>query len=160
MKKGTPLKLLVAGTLATLLLTVGAQYIVFGGEELTVEPLEEIEAGKIPGPVLLWLDRGKESEGFGAFLDGEDLYLAVRMGQCPTGGYGVLLGDARLENDEAVVTAEFSKPKPWEFVIQVLTYPNTVVKLATGGENPAFARFLGVDGALLAHVAVVDLAEE
>ena len=160
MAKNLPLKVLVAGTVATLLLTIGAHYIVFGGEELAVEPLERIEGGEVPGKVLLWLDRGKMERGYGAFWDGENLFLAVKMGQCPTGGYSVVLGDFKMENDVAVVTTEFLKPNPWDIVIHVLTYPSTVAKLAAGGSCPLAASFIGVDGIELARVDITRLDEE
>ena len=154
MSKKLPAKILIAGTLATLLLTAGAQFILFGGEELAMAPLERLPDSEIPREILIWLDKDKYSEGYGAFYLEGDLYLAARMGQCPTGGYAVLLGNPKLEKAEAEITAEFKKPKPWDMVTQVLTYPRTVVKIAAAGKCPATALFLAADGSVLARVEV------
>lgn len=157
MSKNLPAKILIAGTLATLLLTAGAQFVLFGGEELTVAPLDRLPDSEIPREILIWLDKEKYSEGYGAFFREGDLYLAARMGERPTGGYAVLLCSPRLEKAEAIITAEFKKPKPWDMVTQVLTYPRTVVKIAAAGKCPATALFLAGDGSVLARVEVVRL---
>ncbi|HBI55512.1 MAG TPA: hypothetical protein DG577_08710 [Firmicutes bacterium] len=160
MSKNLPAAVLIAGTLAVLLLTAGAQFILFGGEDLAMKPLEILPDSEVPREILIWLDKDKYSEGYGAFFREGDLFLAVRMGERPTGGYAVFLGNPRLEKAEAVVTAEFRRPKPWDMVTQVLTYPRTVVRIASAGRCPASALFLAVDGSVLARVEVVFLDQE
>ena len=157
MPANLPAKILIIGTLATLLLTAGAQFILFGGEELTVAPLEKLPESDIPSEILIWSDRDKHCEGYCAyFLDGY-LYFAARMGERPTGGYAIVLGSPKMEKAEAVVTAEFKRPQPWDIVTQVITYPRTVVRIAFAGDCPASALFLAADGSVLARVEVINL---
>ena len=159
MSKNLPLKILLLGTLTALLLTAGAQYVCFGGEELTVKPLSKLADADIPGKILIWLDRGKHDEGYGAFFEEGRLYLAARMGECPTGGYAIYLGNPRMEGDSAVVTVEYQKPSPWDIVIHALTYPRTVSQIVVA-KRPKTALFLTPDGAMVARVEVVGLDEE
>lgn len=122
-------------------------------------PLAKLPDAEIPGAIILQLDRNKKWPGYDAYFDGESLYLAARMGECPTGGYGVYLGDLKLEA-EAFITVEFERPNPWDMVTQALTYPRTVVKIALTQDCPATVVFLAVDGSQLARVEVVKLAGE
>lgn len=160
MAKNLPLRILIGGTVAVLLFTAAAQFILFGGGELTMVPLDKLPDVEIPGAIILQLDRNKMRPGYDAYFDGESLYLAARMGECPTGGYGVYLGDPRLEEGEAFITVEFERPKPWDMVTQALTYPRTVVKVALTRDCPAAVVFLAVDGSQLARAEVVHLTGE
>ena len=119
-------------------------------------PLERLADSQIPGEILIWLDRGKHDEGFAAFYKEGDLYLAVRKGECPTGGYSVHIGDPKFEAGEAVATVQFQKPNPWDMVTQVLTCPNAVVKIAVGN-CPETAVFESAAGKVLARGEVVPL---
>lgn len=160
MSKNIPKLILIVGTMLTLIVTIGAQAVFFGGEELTLLPLEQVAEPELPREILLWLDRDKCSEGYGAFFLGGDLYLAARMGECPTGGYAVRLGSPRMDKSEAVITAAFIRPKPWDMVIQVLTYPRTVVRIAAAGNCPPRVTFMGDDEKVLASVEVARLDGE
>jgi hypothetical protein len=160
MSKNLPTVILIVGTMLTLILTAGAQVVFFGGEELMMLPLQQVAESELPREILLWLDRDKCSEGYSAFFLEGDLYLAARMGECPTGGYIVRLGSPNLEKTEAVIKADFIKPKPWDMVTHVLTYPRTVVRIATAGNCPARATFVGADESTLATVVVERLDRE
>lgn len=156
MASNLPLKVLIIGTLAMLAVTAAAQYVYFGGDDLTITPLEQLSAADIPGEILVWIDTNKTSAGYGAFYSEGRLFLAARMGERPTGGYRVLLGDPGLENSEAIVAVEFIAPKPWDFVTQAITYPWAVAEIAID-RSPATALFVDTDGSVLSRVKVVEL---
>ena len=67
-----------------------AQVVYFGGEELTLLPLEQV-ASRTPREILLWLDRDKCSEGYGAFFLGRS--VGSEDGRVSNGGYAVHLGN-------------------------------------------------------------------
>jgi hypothetical protein len=154
----TALKVLILGTLATLLISMVAQFVFFGGEELSAPPLDKLSSAEMPGKILVWLDQGKGGEGYAAFYQGGDLFLAARLGERPTGGYEVFFSQPRLEQGEAVVTVECTRPKPWDIVVQVLTYPRTAVKISTS-QCPDYVRFVTVKDEELARVQVIKLEE-
>lgn len=160
MSKKIPRLIIIAGTMLTLIVTIGAQVVYFGGEELTLLPLEQVAEPELPREILLWLDRDKCSEGYGAFFLEGDLYLAARMGECPTGGYAVHLGNPHMDKSEAVITASFIRPKPWDMVTHVLTYPRTVVRIAAAGKCPPRVTFIDAGEKVLASVEVARLDEE
>lgn len=159
MSKNLPRLILIVGTMLTLILTIGAQVVYFGGEEFMM-PLEQVAEPELPREILLWLDRDKCSEGYCAFFLEGDLYLAARMGECPTGGYAVRLGSPHMDKAGAVIKASFIRPKPWDMVTHVLTYPRAVVKIAAAGNCPPRATFIGADESILASVEVVKLDQE
>jgi len=131
-----------------------------GGEEPVMEELAKLTEKDIPTQVYAWLNQDREREGYAAFFLEDNLYLAARLGQRPTGGYAVLLGDAVLEGNEVRVRVQLKSPKPWDMVTQVITYPRTVVKIDCGGSMPANVLFLSSGNTVLAKVPIVNLREE
>lgn len=151
-------KIILIVVLAAVVLAVATVILpsVLGGETFTVAELERLADKDIPTAVYLWLEENKHSEGFGAFYSQGWVYLAVRMGQRPTGGYSVHLGDAQA-NGDITVKVHYKTPKPWDMVTQVITYPRTAVKVECPEGPPRAAIFLSVKDAVLAKVDIINL---
>ena len=159
MKKLLPRKVLGIGIVIVLLIIGGALYFIYFGGESNLEAMESLREAEIPGKVLVWLEEDKHDEGYGAFFSEGYVYLAVRMGERPTGGYTVILGNAQQEGAQVRITVVCKVPKPWDIVTQVITYPRAVVKLACP-EPPSTALFLSPSGSVLAQVEVQNLERE
>ncbi len=131
---------------------------ILGGEKQEMEGLKGLSVEEIPGPVHNWLNRNNEHEGYGAFYSEGRLYLVAKLGQRPTGGYTVLLGDVQL-GAQATVRVKEVAPKPWDIVIQVLTYPRTVAKIKCP-EKPETVTFFSAANSVIAKVTVENLDTE
>lgn len=151
-------KKLIIITVVTVLGLAVLILAIFGGEKLEMEEIKGLPTEEIPGPVHNWLNRNIEHERYGAFYGEGHLYLVVKLGQRPTGGYTVLLGDVQL-GAQATVRVKEVAPKPWDFVTQVLTYPRTVSRVQCP-QRPETVTFYGVANSVLAKVAVEDLHTE
>lgn len=120
-----------------------------------MDVLSALPNPEIPQPIYLWLVTDQEAPGYAAFYEEGALYLAVKLGQRPTGGYSVVLGDIEL-GEPVAVRVEEKAPKPWEIVTQVITYPWTVAKVSCP-QQPQAVIFLSRSGAVLAKVPVSKL---
>ena len=105
----------------TLIVTIGAQVVYFGGEELTLLPLEQVAEPELP-EILLWLDRDKCSEGYGAFF-WREICTGSEDGRVSNRRICRSPGQPHMDKSEAVITASFIRLKPWDMVTHVLTYP-------------------------------------
>ncbi|MFO7820264.1 MAG: protease complex subunit PrcB family protein [Halanaerobacter sp.] len=65
----------------------------------------------------------------GLSLDG-GLAVYVTLGECPTGGYNIQIGEIRKADETLVVTIKAISPAPDEMVTQVITYPYDLVRLS------------------------------
>lgn len=133
-------------------------FIIWGGEKPKMEELKRLSAEEIPSPVHNWLNINKEHEGYGAFYGEGHLFLAVKLGQRPTGGYAVLLGDIQPGAQTTVRVQEVA-PKPWDFVTQVITYPRAVAGVQCP-QRPDTVTFYNVTNSVLAKVTVENLQTE
>lgn len=153
-KLTTGKKLLLAGLAAIVIVAVPVLIIALGGGEPEMEINKRLSDRDIPTPILVWLEGNKSSEGFGAFYYQGFFYFAARMGEKPTGGYSILLGEANLTGSEASVFVDYKCPSPWDMVTQVITYPRTVIRLAHTGDAPETALFLSPSGDEITRVGV------
>lgn len=152
-------KRLLLTVLIVILVAVPVLIIALGGSEPEMEINKRLPDRDIPTPILAWLEDNKSNEGFGAFYYQGYFYFAARLGEKPTGGYSVLLGEAKVTGSEASVLVDYKSPSPWDLVTQVITYPRTVIRLAYKGEAPETALFLSTGGAEIAKVGVEVLDE-
>lgn len=150
-------KLIIAGIVAILVIAVPVLIFVLGGSDQVMAVNEKVPDRDIPTAILVWLDENMHTEGYGAFYTEGYFYFVARMGQKPTGGFSVSLGEASLTRGEAVVKVEFDSPNPWDIVTQVITYPRMVVRLAYSPEPPENAMFISPRGSVIARVKVVNL---
>lgn len=148
------------GIAAALALIVFLFISVLGGETPVMKSSEKVPDSQIPTTILVWLEHNKQDEGYGAFYYDGYLYLAARMGQRPTGGFAVMLGEAELRKEELRVKVDYKVPNPWDMVTQVITYPRTVIRLAHSLEPPHTALFFSTSGSVIARVEVQNLNEE
>lgn len=56
-------------------------------------------------------------------------FVILNMGQKPTGGYGITVDSVEETDKEIVVKIKELKPEPGAMLMQVITYPYTVVKI-------------------------------
>jgi len=158
LKKMFSHKILILSTIIVLILVSWFVCFILGGEKSAMTTMEKLHDSEFPSEILVWLDSDKLSEGYGAFYTDGHIYLAGRMGERPTGGYAILLGDVKQEGAQVIVTVQIKTPKPWDVVTQVITYPHTVTKLACPGEQPESALFMSTVGTVIARVEVKDLS--
>ena len=124
----------------------------------SMEVLSALPNSEIPQAIHLWLVTNEADPGFAAFYAEGTLYLAVKLGQRPTGGYSVLLGDVEL-SEPVTVRVEEKSPKPWAIVTQVITFPRTVVEVSCP-RQPQSVIFFSKSNSVLAKVAVHNLETE
>ncbi|MTI94275.1 MAG: protease complex subunit PrcB family protein [Firmicutes bacterium] len=157
--RGIPMKWRITGSLALVVaLLVVLSVTAFGGSEPMIEDkLDCLPDGDIPPQLLLWLDANRAQSGYNAFLVDGAIYLTVRAGEKPTGGYRVELGDLDYTDTGVKVSVEFVAPKPWDMVTQVISYPHAVIACGSAGDIPETALFVNPQGAVLATVSVEEL---
>lgn len=63
--------------------------------------------------------------------------LVIAMGQKPTGGFSVVLDEARLDKDTLQIRARGRSPGPGDLVTQALTTPCAVVAVSAAGWQQA-----------------------
>jgi len=56
-------------------------------------------------------------------------FVILNMGQKPTGGYGITVDSVEETDKEIIVKVKELKPEPEAMLMQVITYPYTVVKI-------------------------------
>lgn len=56
-------------------------------------------------------------------------FVILNMGQKPTGGYGITVDNVEETDKEIIVKIKELKPEPGAMLMQVITYPYTVVKI-------------------------------
>ena len=99
-----------------------------GQDQVPVDPVndegvEVIMPDQLPAEVEGWIEESRqELAGQTYELEGV-LYLLVTYGERPTGGYDVEITDIAVQDEQVVVTAEFTEPAEDEIVTQALTYP-------------------------------------
>jgi len=147
----------VAAALVLLVLGGGVYMYLQGGEDM--EAMEPLDSKDIPKEVLIWLDLDKTNSGYAAFYGQGSLFLAVKLGQRPTGGYSVTIGDCKQEDCRVTVCVQENKPSPWDMVTQVLTYPSGVASFECH-EPPEIVCFTTKSGSVLAQVPVEKLGTE
>lgn len=59
----------------------------------------------------------------------ESNFVILNMGQKPTGGYGITVDSVEETDKEIIVKIKELKPEPGAMLMQVITYPYTVVKI-------------------------------
>lgn len=119
-----------------------------------MEILAKLPEEEIPASICRWLVADEDSLGYGAFYGEGYLYLAVKLGRRPTGGYAVLLGDVQL-NIQTTVGVQKKAPGPCDMVAQVITYPRTAVRIECS-EQPETVIFTE-GNTVIAKVAVLNL---
>lgn len=56
-------------------------------------------------------------------------FVILNMGQKPTGGYGITVDSVEETDKEIIVKIKELNPEPGAMLMQVITYPYTVVKI-------------------------------
>lgn len=56
-------------------------------------------------------------------------FVILNMGQKPTGGYGITVDSVEETDKEIIIKIKELKPEPGAMLMQVITYPYTVVKI-------------------------------
>ncbi len=97
-------------------------------EKLPAEPangegVEVIMPDQLPAEVEEWIEESMQDFAAQTYRLEGVLYLLVTYGEKPTGGYGVEITDIAMQDEQVVVTAEFTEPAEDEMVTQALTYP-------------------------------------
>lgn len=152
-------KLLVGGALFLVLL-LATMIKVLGGGESAMERGTGLTESQVPSEIILWIAENRTVPGYDAFSLEDAVYMVVRLGQRPTGGYAVYLGEAELEGRTLYVKVEVVEPKPWDMVTQALTYPTAVAGMRIDGQLPETVVFLDLQGGTIARVPVKALYPE
>lgn len=77
-----------------------------------------------------WLESHRHEKGIHYKRKGKKIYILISGGERPTGGYKVVIDQARLETlDSAYVSAHITGPKPGVMVVQKLTYPYACIQV-------------------------------
>lgn len=149
--RGRHLVALVLVVLALLALAMADGYwwrAVIAGVPL---PFSQVALAELPPPLLEEYDRSRWAEGVDAWLGpgGESLYVLLRWGQKPTGGYRVVPLEARLVRrfGRAVirVRAEYVTPEPGQPVIEVASFPGAGMRLLVRGYTVTGCTVVAVD---------------
>jgi hypothetical protein len=146
-------KLLAGAAMATVLL-LATVIKVLGGGESAMERGAGLSESQVPSQIILWIAENRKVPGYDAFSLGDAVYMVVRLGQRPTGGYAVYLGEAELDGRTLYVKVEVVEPRPWDMVSQALTYPTAVAGMRIDGHLPEAVVFLDLHGGVLARIPV------
>jgi hypothetical protein len=93
----------------------------------------------------------RSTQGVDAQYDASSgkLFILLRWGTCPTGGYRIVLRQARLirrfANPLVVVRADYLPPDPGQPVIEVLTYPVVAAALRLDANRAHGVTVVAVD---------------
>jgi len=123
-------------------------HMVIAGAPLKTAPLALSE---LPPALVEAYGRSRWVEGVDALLDpgGDYLYVLIRWGQRPTGGYRVIPEDAhlirRFGRCEIRVRARYVVPDPGQPVIEVASFPAAGVRLTVRGFRVAGCTVKAVD---------------
>jgi len=113
--------------------------------------LESLSVAELPLPLLESYGQNRWHEGIDALYDAETglVYVLVRWGERPTGGYRIEPLSAslvrRLRGWQVRIKAEFVVPAPGQPVIEVLTFPAAGVRVDLGELRPHRLRVVVVD---------------
>ena len=104
-----------------------------GNQGITVNKIsfEEMADADIPEALKGKIETAKLQRGF--IYEEKDgyLYIAIFSGEKPTGGYSIKVSSIEDNEGATNIFVEETAPKQGDMVIQVITYPYTVIK-ATG----------------------------
>lgn len=125
------------------------------GREVGVLP---IELQDMPRNVREYLEQNVMTEKYLAFRYEGDVYLFAARGEMMTGGFAVVLKDARFKDGILQISAEKRNPGKDEMVTQALTYPVHLVKLAERLEIKE-VRFVDMAGKQLARAEIMEIAK-
>jgi hypothetical protein len=91
---------------------------------------EEISAENVPAPLSGIIASDKARTGFLHYYDEDTgyMYIAVLMGKRNTGGYSVQVTEVEDVEGRTNVWIKENKPQPGTNVLQVITYPYTVIR--------------------------------
>lgn len=101
---------------------------------VTYTVIDDGMKSSLPQAMLDDLELLKKQRGYFVFTPsdydtGDAIYLMVSAGEKPTGGFSLSLVSLEKENGTLNIQLEEKEPAEDEMVIQVLTYPNLVIKL-------------------------------
>ena len=117
---------------------------------------EKLSDKEVPLEVLAWLESERHREDYGAFFLEGQIYLAAKMGERPTGGFAINLGNIEIEDGAVIVRVEFESPSPWDMVTQAFTYPRAIVRVSSPNP-PEHAIFRTKSNSVIAKVATRNL---
>ncbi len=156
MKKKLPIIIAAVAVVAAIffLLSLG------NGEEKGKEiGLIHLEIEDMPNNVQEYLKQFEMTENYLAFNYENEVYLFASRGEMMTGGYSVVLKDARFEKGVITIMVDKKDPAKDDIVTQGLTYPVKLVKLADNTVEYKRAIFLGVDSKKLAEKEIIEIAK-
>ncbi|HBN86390.1 MAG TPA: hypothetical protein DDZ89_21410 [Clostridiales bacterium] len=93
------------------------------------------EMSDLPESVLNAIDAGKEKRGYTYFEYEDGFMLVVFMGEKNTGGYGIEVVSVEDNEGRTNVVVKETTPAKDAMVIQVITYPYTVVTMKGVTDN-------------------------
>ena len=93
------------------------------------EDYQTIPLSKAPEPIQTKYSNTKANTGYYSYLEDNTSYVLINMGEVNTGGYKVEIEKVLKSEDKWTIKAKFIEPGPNDIVIQVISYPATVVKI-------------------------------
>lgn len=130
------------------------------GEEKGKEiGLIHIEVEELPRNVKEYLEQFEMMENYLAFNYEGEVYLFASRGEMMTGGYSVVLKDARYDKGTITITVEKKDPGKGDDVTQALTYPVKLVKLADNTVEYKRVVFIDNNNKKLAEKDIIEIAK-
>ncbi len=77
-----------------------------------------------------WFENNYKNEGISSKKYKDHVYILLGGGEQNTGGYSTEITSIVGKENEIVINGKLNSPKEGEMVIQALTYPNTIIKIA------------------------------
>ncbi|OGS69485.1 MAG: hypothetical protein A2Y96_02790 [Firmicutes bacterium RBG_13_65_8] len=105
-------------------------------------PFTQLSIAELPLPLIEAYSETRWSEGVDACLDSAagDLYILLRWGQQPTGGYRVVPKDVRVVRRwgqcQIRIRSDYVVPAPGQPVIEVATFPAAGLRITLQGIDP------------------------
>ncbi|HKM39113.1 MAG TPA: protease complex subunit PrcB family protein [bacterium] len=102
-----------------------------------------------PKEIIALLEYSLGTELAQSYTLGQNTYLIITRGMCPTGGYSVVIKQALETEDQLVVEVEYKDPAPDAIVTQAITYPYAVAMIEQTSKP---VRFQGKEGTYLSQL--------
>lgn len=130
-----------------------------GEEKGTEIGLIHMEIEEMPNNVQEYLKQFEMTENYLAFNYEDEVYLFASRGEMITGGYSLVLKDARFDKGTVNIIVDKKDPAKDDLVTQGLTYPVKLVKLADNTVEYKRAIFFGIDNKKLAEKEIIEIAK-
>ncbi|AKA67951.1 protease complex subunit PrcB family protein [Clostridium scatologenes] len=98
---------------------------------------EVITYNSAPEALIKAIDTYKDTEGFVYYLDStsNNLYVAIMLGEKPTGGYNIKVDSVKDADGKANILVKEAGPDKNELLNQMVTYPYTIIKTQVSSPN-------------------------